>query len=405
MKVSGAALAGGLTGSPTIIAKAASKNARIGVIFPFSGPASKIGDDMWRGLILAVEEINGGGGIKSLDGGKIELVKGDHEGKPEKGITEVEKLISNDVSIILADFQSAVIFPLTEITEKYKVPVLVCSAAADKITERGFKYLFRMSVLSSGYGEARARAAQEAGEKSGFKMKKLALLYENTLWGQTLSTADREWASRLGVEIVADIPYSASTTDLLGEITKIKASGADGLFNVGYMQDSILLTRTMYELDYNPKVDVDGGVGRNHPNYLESLGKLANFGCAIAVWNDDLKIKGCKEVGEKYRKRYNQQMASYPAEYYVAAHVVKDILERCGSVDREKIRKAFTETNLNPGEKGNIFPFRIKFEENGQVKNHAIIAQYINNKLCTVWPSEYASQKMVYPKPKWKDFA
>jgi len=72
-----------LGGFPSIV-KASNKPVRIGVIFPFSGAAAKTGDDMWRGLIIAVEEINNAGGIRSLDGSKIELIKADHEGKPER---------------------------------------------------------------------------------------------------------------------------------------------------------------------------------------------------------------------------------------------------------------------------------------------------------------------------------
>jgi branched-chain amino acid transport system substrate-binding protein len=74
--------------------QAAEEVVRIGNIIPLSGPSASVGQQGRNAREMAVEEINAAGGIKSLGGAKLEMLYADSESKPEKGVSEAERMIN-----------------------------------------------------------------------------------------------------------------------------------------------------------------------------------------------------------------------------------------------------------------------------------------------------------------------
>src|SRR2546423_1072007 len=71
---------------------------KVGLLASLTGPISFIGDPTHRGAKLAIEQANAAGGI---NGRKIELVAYDTEGNPDKALTFMKKLITDDkVSVV-----------------------------------------------------------------------------------------------------------------------------------------------------------------------------------------------------------------------------------------------------------------------------------------------------------------
>ena len=101
------------------------KEVRIGLVEPLSGPIAPIGRLDTGGVDVAVEEINAGGGIKSLGGAQLKIIKADSEGKPEVGMSATERLIQQQVSVVLGAYQSAVTFVATQVAERFKTPFVV----------------------------------------------------------------------------------------------------------------------------------------------------------------------------------------------------------------------------------------------------------------------------------------
>src|SRR5690625_939179 len=124
-------------------ARGAEETVKIGTLHPLSGGQALEGQEMRDAIRLAVQEKNGNGGIESLNGMKIELIESDHEGLPEKGITEVQKLDRQNVVGIIGAYSSNVALTATQEAERAKVPFLVDIGTVNEITERGFEYTFR----------------------------------------------------------------------------------------------------------------------------------------------------------------------------------------------------------------------------------------------------------------------
>ncbi len=123
---------------------------KVGNILPLSGPSASVGLQNKQAQDMAIQEINDAGGIKSLGGAKIQLLYADSESKPEKGVAEAERFINTEtVNILTGAWNSAVSYPVSAVAERYGIPFLVPVSVADKITEQGFKFTFRIAAKDS----------------------------------------------------------------------------------------------------------------------------------------------------------------------------------------------------------------------------------------------------------------
>ena len=74
---------------------------KIGGVYPLTGPFAPLGEVDKNAILLAVEQINAQGGIKSLGGAKIEIIFADSEGDPKVTITQTERLITQEKVVAL----------------------------------------------------------------------------------------------------------------------------------------------------------------------------------------------------------------------------------------------------------------------------------------------------------------
>ena len=384
---------------------AAQQEIKIGLVYCVSGPLASIGRLMMNGHEFAVEEINAKGGIKSLGGAKIKLVIGDTESKPEVAMSVAEKLITQDnVVAILGPYSSALAFPTTQIAEKYKTPILLSGPVGDQITERGFKFTFRTVFKATTNAQLSLDYMKMMGDKTGARPKTVALLYEDTLWGQSTAKAWKGLVGKYGYEIVADEPYSKTTQDISPTISKLKAAKPDVVLQCSYTTDAILITRTMFDLDFNCMGRIPSGGGHTDAEFPKALGKLANYIIINQHYHPSLKGPGNKnEVeNEKYKKKYGLDMDDYSGPSYDSTWVLADGLERAASTDRQKLRDAIAATNLNVNNSPLLRPFPYRFDEAGQAPATGVFSQFQNEKLVAVWPEEYAAAKVIWPMPTWK---
>ena len=381
----------------------------IGNILPLSGSAAPIGMVGRQVRELAVEEINGSGGIQSLGGAKIKMVYADSRGDPKIAISEAERLINVDnVSVITGAYQSAVSFPSTEVAERYKVPYVVPVSVKDAITERGFKYVFRLAAKASWYARDQVRFLEAMSKIE--PIQKVALVYENTDWGQSTAEGWRPMLEKAGMEVVLDEPYPATTPDITPVVIKIKRAKPDAILFVSYAADAILLMNTLAEMKVDVKAMVGSGGGHADPTFMENAGKNCLYFFDAVEWAADLPRPGLKELNEKFKAKYGTFLSPEAANVYAAMYVIKGALEKSASTDPVKIAEALRTTNLTGGTGFIVAYDKVTFDEQGQNPQAGLIVQQIlmvDGQLdrVTVWPPYSAREgfKPVYPIPKWSE--
>ena len=116
---------------------------------------------------------------------------------------------------------------------------------------------------------------------------RVAVIFENTAFGTSTSNGLKELAPGEGVEIVMFEPYSAGFTDASPLINKVKASGANTLFSLSYLNDLILIVRTVKQVGLN--IAINGGSGGFvMPDFYKNVGKAAEGLQGVAHWNHDV---------------------------------------------------------------------------------------------------------------------
>jgi len=365
---------------------------RIGNIIPLSGPSASVGEQGKNAREMALEEINSAGGIKSLGGAKLELYYADSESKPEKGIAEAERLINTKkVNVLTGCWNSAVTYPTSAIAERYGIPFVVPVSVADKITEQGFKNVFRIAAKDSWWTRDQFSFLEDMQKEFGISVKKLAFVYENGDWGKGIAGQWKKLAKKGGYEVVMDEPYPSTSTDLSPVVQKIRRSRAEVLMLVSNAADAILLTNTLAEYKVKLKAIISSGGGHADPSFLKAAGKNAQYIFDIVEWETDVNKPGAKETNAKYKAKYGYNLTGEAVDAYLAMYVIKDALERAGSLDPQKIRQALVTMDLKDGPGMIVGYDAVKFDSTGQNENASLVMVQINDvgnglERITVWP-------------------
>lgn len=388
-------------------AMAGSDVVKIGNIIPLSGPSASVGQQGKNAREMAVAEINAAGGIKALGGAKLELLYADSESKPEKGVAEAERLINTEkVNVLTGCWNSAVTYPTTAVAERYGIPFIVPVSVSDKITEQGFKNVFRIAAKDSWWTRDQFSFLKDMEKEFGTPVKKLAFVYENGDWGKGFAGQWKKLAQEGGYEVVLDEPYPSTATDLSPVVQKIRRARADVLMLVSNAADAILLTNTLAEYKVKLKAIITSGGGHADPSFLQAAGENARYIFDIVEWETDVNKPGARETNERYKAKYGANLTGEAVDAYLAMHLIKAALEKAGSLEPAKIRQALADIQLKDGPGMIVGYDAVDFDETGQNANASLVMVQINDignglERISCWPASArrAGYTPVFPKP------
>ncbi len=381
---------------------------KVGYLIPLSGSAAaSIGKDMSRATHLAVKHINESGGIKSMGGAKIELVEVDTRGDPKVAITETERLITREKTpVLLGAFQSGVTFPATAVAEKYSVPWVVDLSAKADITERGFKYVFRPTqVPASANAESMADFVVYAGKATGKPAKTVAMVYENTDWGQDMANTLRAKFKAAGIEIVLDEGYPPNSPDLRPLVLKIKGRKPDVVTVTSYAADAVQLHKLLAQMQVSAMGYVGSAAGQIDSQFIPLVGKeITNQVFTTNGWagyESSITTPFAKKFWDEFVAAHKVDPNELSVSAYAATWVVKDALERAGKADPQAIRDALAQTKIVGTDLNKLVGYDIVIDAKGQNPLKRYVMQQItaDGQYRTIWPENLASKtyKMVWP--------
>jgi branched-chain amino acid transport system substrate-binding protein len=411
--LAGAALMVGAT------AAQAQQEVKVGVLYPLSGPTAQIGVDAVAAVKTVLEIVNDGAdlplplaknkGLPGLGGAKVTVVVVDHQGKPEVGLSETERLISQEkVHAVFGAYFSSVTAAASQAAERAGIPFLNAESSQPALTQRGLKYFFRTSPTDETFSQLMFDFLKDFGAKKGVKFETAAIFHEDTAFGTDSAKVQEKLAAAAGMKVLEKITYKAQTTSLTSEVQRLKAANADVLLPSSYTSDTFLLYRTAKELDYNPKLIVAQNAGFTDPTFISTMGKDAEGAITRSPYNSDLegRIPLLSKVNAIFKKHSNgRDLSDVPARAFTGFMTLMDAFNRAGSTDPEKLRAAIAATNIPPDQL--IVPYRgVKFDANGQNELvRPILMQVQKGKYCTIYPFELAACEVVYPTPTWADKA
>jgi len=407
----------GATFSATFTASAyAQQEIKIGVIYPLTGPAASTGAELKSALELAADIINNGakgvpglpfasgGGLPNLKGAKIKLVFADHQGNPQTGASEAERLISQEkVVALVGSYFSNVTATASQVAERYGVPFLNPESSSATLTQRGFKWFFRTTPHDDLFVHNFFDFLKELEAKKKMKIGTIATFNENTLWGNETTKLEAKLAPDNGYNIVKQVTYPAKSTQLTSEVQTLKAAAPSLVMQSSYLGDALLSMKTYKELGFSPDMILANNAGFTDTEFIRTLGKDAEYVITREVWALDLATKNplIKEVNALFNARTKSNFTGNSSRTFTGLMVIADAINRAGSTEPEAIRKALVATNIPAS--ALIMPWGgVKFDESGQnTLGRGILVQIVGGTYHTVYPFNLATQDVVWPMPKW----
>jgi branched-chain amino acid transport system substrate-binding protein len=392
-----------------VAAGAQPPEAKIGIIYPFSGASAQIGVDAQKAFETAAEIINKdydfdlplarGEGLPGLGGAKVQLVFADHQADPQKGRAEAERLITQEkVCAIIGTYQSAVAVTASQICERYQIPFISADNSSPSLHRRGLKFYFRAAPHDEMFSAAMFDFF-DAMKKKGTRIDTLSLFHEDTIFGTDSGNAQIELAGERGYKVLADIKYRANSPSLSAEVQQLKAANADVLMPSSYTTDGILLVKTMAELGYKPNAIVAQDAGFSEKALYDAVGDKLEGVISRGSFSLDLAAKRpmVGKINAMFKEKSGKDFNDFSSRQFMGLIVMADAINRAKFTDGDKIREALVATDM-PGET-TIMPWkRVKFDEMGQ-NNDAdpVLLQYTGGKFVTIFPPQAAVAEAIWP--------
>src|SRR6476469_5306240 len=392
-----------------IASRAQASEVVIGVLYPLSGASAQQGVDAQKAYEAALDVINKnhefdlpmakGEGLSGLGGAKIRLIYADHQGDPQKGRAEAERLITQEmVCAIVGTYQSSVAVTVSQTCERYQIPFMSADNSSPSLHTRGLKFFFRAAPHDEMFTKAMFDF-YDALKKKGTKIETLALFHEDTIFGTDSANAQTKLANERGYKIVADIKYRSNTPSLSAEVQQLKVANADVLMPSSYTTDGILLVKTMAELGYKPNAIVAQDAGFSEKALYDAVGDKLEGVISRGTFSLDLATKRpmVGKINAMFKDKSGKDLNDLTSRQFMGLIVMADAINRAKSTDGEKIREALAATDI-AGEQ-TIMPWkRIKFDDMGQ-NNDAdpVLLQYVGGKFVTIFPPQAAVAEAVWP--------
>jgi branched-chain amino acid transport system substrate-binding protein len=359
---------------------------KIGLVTALSGQSARAGEALTRGLQVAIDEINAKGGL--LKGRKLELVRRDDESIPAKGVIAARELYFKEkVAVLFGGLDSPVALAIVPIANENKLPFMDPWAAGTPITKNGAKdnYVFRVSAVDEIVDKAMLQYAQKT-----FNAKNCGMILVNNPWGESNEKGLRAALAEKGVKSAGMEKFEANDIDVVPQLSRLKAAGADCLFLVGNVGPSSQVVKSLDRMGWMPPIVSHWGpAGGRFTELAGPSAKHVHFVQTYSFFGRQ------SPVGEKVLKAL---MAKYPdikgpgdvtpavgvANAYDAMMLTAMAIDKAGSTEGRAIRDGYYKIDHYDGLiKSYTKPFSP--EQHDALNEHDYVwAQFIDNQIVPV---------------------
>jgi len=359
---------------------------KIGLITALSGQSARAGESLTRGMTIAIDEINAKGGL--LGGRKLELVRRDDEGNPAKGVLAARELIYKEkVAVLFGGLDTPVSMAIVPIANQEKVPFMGPWAAGTPITHNGANpnFAFRVSAVDEVVDKAMLQYAQKA-----FNATRPGLILVNNPWGESNEKGIVAAMAAKGGKPVGVEKFEANDVDVVPQLGRLKAAGADVLLMVGNVGPSAQVVKSLDRMGW--KVPVVSHWGPAGGRFTELAGPNAKnvhfvqtysfFGSPSPVSTrvvNDLKAKYSDVKGPD-----DITPAVGVANAYDATQLAALAIAKAGSTKGDAVREGFYKIDRYEGLiKTYVKPFSPQ-QHDALTENDYVWAQFIDNRIVPV---------------------
>jgi len=316
---------------PALRVRAAAEPIIAGVSGPLTGPNAQYGAQWKRGFDLALEGINGAGGVK---GRPIQYEFQDSQSDPRQSVAVAQKFVADPRIVIeLGDFSSPASMAASPIYQRAKLVQFGFTNSHPDFTKGGD----HMWSNSTDQAEEQPHLAEFAS-KLGFKRP--ALLHLNTDWGRTAKDAFLKAAPGLGMEVTATEGYLSAEQDFRPTLVRTRDSKPDGLVLLSYYADGALISRQAR--DTGLTLTILAGTSNYSPKFIELGGAGVEGDYVMSTFFPGDPRPEVQDFVKRYQAKYGMEPDSFSAGAYDTMVLFAALCERYGTT-REAMQTGLTE--------------------------------------------------------------
>ncbi len=373
------------------VGEASQESVIIGVPLPLTGNLNEFGMMMKNSFEMAKESINQAGGI---NGRPVKIVFADDEGKVASVKPAFDQMSASRPVMLVGGYASDPTYRMAKLAEKKGIPFLICTASADKITQKGWKNIFRLNPPISEY----TKGLEDFWIKIS-QPRSMAIIYESSMFGTSGAIRMIEFCRERAIEIRAHINYDKKRVANPGYLSSLLAplteEPPDVIYMISYLDDGAALVKQLQRLKINSLL-CGGAGGFTLEEFITKTGGLANNLMTASLWSEHVRHPGAAEYYTQYINRYNSSPDYHGAEAYSALLVAAEAMKRSKSFRpqdiRDSLNRIYMMTPFGPVK----FYSYDDFERQNSV--NTLVLQILNGKFETIWPPDVASTKFKLPK-------
>jgi len=331
---------------------------KLGHVGPTSGQIAHLGKDNENGAKLAVEEANAKGIMVDGKKAKFELLTEDDAADGKQATQVAQKLMDAKVVGVVGHLNSGTSIPASAIYNQAGVAQISPSATNPKLTNQGFKGVFRMVANDVAQGTA---IGNYAAGKLG---KKIAIIDDKTAYGVGLADeTEKAVKAAGGAVVIREALANEKEQDFKGVLTKVKAKNPDVIMFGGMDAQAGPMLKQMKALGIKAKFI--SGDGAQSAELIKLGGDAAEGSYATTAGLPKEKMPQGPAFYDKFKAKFNAEVQVYAPFTYDATNVLIAAIQKVGT-DPAKIIDAIKQTSMD-GVTG-----KIAFDDKGDIKDGAV---------------------------------
>jgi branched-chain amino acid transport system substrate-binding protein len=340
----------------------------IPAILELSGAGAVSGTNFRDGMLLAIDEINGKGGVL---GRKIETPLLDTQSDAGISRAQLQKVLDNDPFVVLGPVFSGSVLVDMALTQQAEIPEIVGGEAA-AITQKGDPYVFRTS-----FGQQFSMPKIANYIRDGVKAKTVAVLWVNNDFGKGgRDTFIKEMAAR-DIKVVADVSTESGQADFSADVVKIKGANADAIFVYLNEEESARFLREAKKQGITaPLIGETTLLGQKVIDLAQGAAEGVRGHVGLTV---DAPIPAVQQFADRFKKRFNYACDHNGIKGYTAVYIIKHVTEKMGKFDSKLFAQTLHGMNITPQDEPGVL-MEVSFDNNGDLDRASFLGEVVNGK-------------------------
>jgi len=363
----------------------------------FEGRATRAGYEFWAAWV------NSHGGIAiGRKHYRVTLIERDDESNPMLTSQLTERLIDEEqATFILGPYGSSETLAGAAVAERKGIPFITGTGASEKTFEQGYHNVFGVMAPARMY----LRGIIDLAHHLHPKVRTVAILAANDSFSLEAQQGALQRAHDLGLRVVDSDQYAAGTFNFSTIAARLAVLHPDMLLNASHTEESIALTRSLYDANVQPKIHGEA-VGADIPAFSYFLDALSDDTMSAAQWSSSVSSKGNPAFFPSSAPAYAQAFARFAkcqansesASASAAGLALELALHQAGSPDPQRVLQSLAKLHAE------TFYGLITFDARGLNSAKPMLVNQLEvGKLYTIFPKADAVADPVYPARPWQD--